>query len=97
MEVTDLQGYDGMLFAFPDDTESGFWMFHTVMPLSIGWFAADGELVSTADMEPCPDGDDCPTYSPTGAYRMALEVPMGELGTLGVEPGSRIAVGGPCA
>jgi uncharacterized protein len=97
MEVTDMAGYDGMLFAFPEDTETGFWMSNTPMPLSIGWFDADGALVSTADMAPCEEGDDCPSYPPAGPYRFALEVPQGGLDALGVTEGSRMAVGGACA
>ena len=97
MEVTDMAGYDGMLFAFPEDTETGFWMSNTPMPLSIAWFDADGGLVSTADMEPCPEGDDCPTYPPEGPYRFALEVPQGDLEAVGVTTDSRMAVGGACA
>jgi hypothetical protein len=97
MEVTDMAGYDGMLFAFPSDTETGFWMSNTPMPLSIAWFDAEGGLVSTADMEPCPEGGDCPTYLPAGPYRFGLEVPHGELGALRVTAGSRMAVGGACA
>jgi hypothetical protein len=97
MEVTDLGGYDGMVFAFPEDSETGFWMMNTVMPLSIAWFEADGDLVSTADMEPCTSQTDCPTYPPTGSYRFALEVPQGGLDRLGVEEGSTISLGGECA
>jgi uncharacterized protein len=97
MEVTDLAGYDGMLFAFPEDTESGFWMSNTPMPLSIAWFDAEGVLVSTADMAPCEEGADCPSYPPEGPYRFALEVPQGGLDALGVTANSRMAVGGACA
>jgi uncharacterized membrane protein (UPF0127 family) len=97
MEVTDMAGYDGMLFAFPDDTETGFWMSNTPLPLSIGWFDAEGGLVSTADMAPCPEDGDCPSYPPAAPYRFALEVPQGDLAGFGVGPGSRMAVGGPCA
>lgn len=97
MEVTDLAGYDGMLFAFPEDTQSSFWMSNTPMPLSIGWFDAEGVLVSTADMTPCEEGADCPSYPPEGPYRFALEVPQGELDALGVTENSRMAVGGACA
>ena len=92
-----LAGYDGMVFAFPEDSDTGFWMMNTVMPLSIAWFEDDGDLVSTADMAPCTSQTDCPTYPPTGSYRFALEVPQGELGRLGVEEGSTIALGGDCA
>lgn len=98
MEVTDLQGYDGMLFVWDVDTSGGFWMRNTVMPLSIAWFDADGELVSTADMEPCPDSaPDCPTYPAEGSYRFALEVPQGRLEEMGITEGSTLSVGGSCA
>src|SRR5919106_5112306 len=97
MEVTDLGGYAGMLFVWEADESSSFYMRNTPTPLSIGWFEADGDLVSTADMEPCADVDGCPTYPPAGRYRFALEVPQGRLDDLGIAPGSRLAVGGSCA
>src|SRR5690606_30479171 len=97
MEVTDLGGYAGMLFAWSEDSSSSFYMRNTPPPLSIGWFDAEGELVSTEDMAPCGDRDDCPLYSATGPYRFAVEVPQGELDRLGVGEGTRLRVGGPCA
>jgi uncharacterized protein len=97
MEVTDLGGYAGMLFVWDSDVSSSFYMRNTPTPLSIGWFAADGDMVSTADMEPCPDVAGCPTYAPGGPYRLALEVPQGLLDRLGVTDGSTLAAGGPCA
>jgi uncharacterized membrane protein (UPF0127 family) len=97
MEVTDLGGYAGMLFVWDADSSSSFYMRNTPTPLSIAWFDAEGELVSTADMEPCDDVDGCPTYQPAGSYRFALEVPMGELADMGVADGSRLAAGGSCA
>jgi uncharacterized protein len=97
MEVTDLGGYQGMVFVWDHDTEGGFWMRNTPTPLSIAWFDADGAFVSSADMEPCDDSDDCPTYPAGGPYRFAVEVFQGELEGLGVGPGSRLALGGDCA
>lgn len=97
MEVTDLGGYAGMIFVYDVDDTGGYYMRNTPSPLSIAWIDADGGLVSTADMEPCEDGDGCPTYSPTGSYRFAVEVPQGELGSVGIVEGSRLAVGGDCA
>jgi uncharacterized membrane protein (UPF0127 family) len=79
MEVTDLGGYAGMLFVWDGDASSSFYMRNTPTPLSIGWFDADGALVSTADMDPCPDVQGCPTYPSGGSYRFALEVPQGSL------------------
>jgi uncharacterized membrane protein (UPF0127 family) len=97
MEVTDLGGYAGMVFVYAADSEGGFYMRNTPTPLSIGWFDADGALVSASDMEPCPDIDGCPTYHPEGPYRFALEVPQGDLEQLGATEGSRLALGGSCA
>jgi hypothetical protein len=97
MEVTDLQGFAGMLFVWDQDVESSFYMRNTPTPLSIAWVAADGRLVSTEDMTPCEDLDDCPLYPPAGPYRFALEVPQGELDDMGMVPGSTLAAGGACA
>ena len=99
MEVTDLGGYDGMLFRFETESAGGFWMKDTVMPLSIAYLDADGAVVSTADMDPCPDGTACPSYPADAPYRMALEVAQGGLAPLGLTEGSpaRLAVTGPCA
>ena len=85
MEASGLGGYDAMLFAFADDSVSGFWMSNTELPLSIAFIAADGQVVSTADMDPCPERVDCPTYAPDGPYRWAIEVPRGDLGEFGLD------------
>jgi uncharacterized membrane protein (UPF0127 family) len=90
MEVTDLQGYPGMIFTYQEDRTSTFWMRNTPMPLSIAWIDASGDLVSTADMSPCGDSSDCPSYEAGGAYRTAIEVPQGMLDDMGIEPGARV-------
>jgi uncharacterized membrane protein (UPF0127 family) len=96
MEVEDLKGYPGMIFRFSQDTQAAFHMRNTPMPLSIAWFAADGSLVSTADMEPCLESDDCPVYAASGPYRYAIEVPQGQLDELGIVPGSKLEILGSC-
>jgi uncharacterized protein len=97
MEVTDLKGYAGMLFVWENDLQAQFYMQNTPMPLSIAWFDPAGELVSAEDMDPCETVGDCPLYGAAGPYRFALEVPQGELPSLGVEEGSVLRVGGDCA
>lgn len=97
MHRRDLAGYDGMLFDFVNETTSTFWMKDTPLPLSIAWFDSSGRFVSAADMEPCLDQPQCPSYAATGPYRYALEVPKGGLADLGVRPGSRLVVTGPCS
>jgi uncharacterized membrane protein (UPF0127 family) len=96
MEQHDLRGYDGMVFAFDRPIASSFYMRNTPLPLSIAFFDDEGALVSTADMEPCEDREGCPLYGADGPYVHALEVVQGDLPSLGVEPGSRLEVGGAC-
>jgi uncharacterized protein len=91
MHRTELADDAGMLFLFPEDTEGGFWMKDTLIPLTIAFAEADGRVVAVLDMEPCPF-ETCPTYRPGVAYRMALEVNQGALD--GVGPGWRLEVDG---
>ena len=76
MGVTDLGGRDGMLFVFAEDVSGGFWMKDTLIPLDIAFFDADGVLVDLLTMVPC-ESDPCPIYTPTGAYRYAIETDVG--------------------
>jgi uncharacterized membrane protein (UPF0127 family) len=92
MQVTDpkLGGYDGMLFRYEADTTENFWMRNTPMPLSIAYVGHDGAIVSTSDMAPCEDRDDCPNYPPAGPYRFSIEVPQGRLPALGIVEGATV-------
>lgn len=94
MGVTDLGAAGAMAFVFDQPTTGNFFMFRTLMPLSIAWFDADGDFVSSADMDPCLDTDSsrCPRYGPAGPYTTAIEVFRGDLGTLGIGPGSSIEI-----
>jgi len=78
MGVTDLGGLDGMLFVFQVDSDAGFWMKNTLIPLDIAFFAVEGTFVDSLTMAPCTE-DPCPTYRPSGSYRYALEAPAGDL------------------
>lgn len=98
MDASVLPGYDGMIFQFSADTTTAFWMKDTSLPLSIAWFDSSGRFVSSTDMEPCigkPDSA-CPLFTAAAPYRYALEVPKGNLSSLGIGPGSVISVGGAC-
>jgi uncharacterized membrane protein (UPF0127 family) len=96
MGRTDIGGYDAMLFQFGADTDVSFYMKDTPLPLSIAWFDAVGNFVSTTDMAPCIDRPSCPLYAAARPYRVALEVPQGALPRLGIGPGSHLVTGGPC-
>jgi uncharacterized protein len=81
----------GMIFLFDDDTQGGFWMKNTLIPLSIAFAAADGTIVSILDMEPC-EADPCEIYDPGVPYRSALEVNQGAFADWGVEVGDRLTL-----
>jgi uncharacterized protein len=95
MGVTDLAGYDGMLFRFGTDQSVSFWMRDTVIPLSIAFFRADTAFVSTNDMVPCPPDASavCPQHSAAAPYADAIETMRGVLAAAGVVAGSTLRVG----
>lgn len=64
---------DGMLFVFPDDTNGGFWMKNTLVPLRILFFSSTGARVRALRMTPCRE-DPCRIYNPGREYRFALEL-----------------------
>src|SRR5215216_7853289 len=66
----------GMVFLYPEDVAEAFWMKNTLVPLSIAFVAADGRVVSVAEMTPC-EADPCPSYAPAGPYRYAVELAAG--------------------
>ena len=97
MQVVDLGDYPGMVFAFDEDRTGTFFMRNTPMPLSIAFLDDDGTVVSATDMEPCGDRDGCPSYAAEGPYRFAVEVPQGDLDTIGLDDESaRSELAGAC-
>jgi len=84
--VTDMNPFAGMLFVFPGPTLDPFWMKNTPLPLSIAFFDVEGRFISSTDMEPFEHA----YYVSEAPYRFALEVPQGDLGGLGIVPGSRL-------
>ena len=96
MEVSDLEGYDGMLFSNETSVENQFIMVNTVMPLSITWWQDGGAFRSATDMTPCTEADpaDCARYPSGGPYRYAIEVPQGALATAGIDETASLRVGG---
>jgi uncharacterized protein len=86
----------GMVFLYPRDVAEAYWMKNTLVPLSIAFVAADGRVVSVAEMTPCKV-DPCPSYPPAGPYRYAVELAAGAFGDAGVGPGSRVVPVDPAA
>ncbi|MGE0877389.1 MAG: DUF192 domain-containing protein [Acidimicrobiia bacterium] len=97
MNVTDLGDYAGMVFRFGKPVSVNFYMRDTLLPLSIAFFDEAGRLVSTSDMEPCPaSAKNCPLFGASRPFADALEVPLGELASLGIVAGAGVRFGGSC-
>jgi uncharacterized membrane protein (UPF0127 family) len=95
MQRSELPAGTGMLFLFPRPTSGGFWMFGTLVPLSIAYVAVD-RVVATAEMVPCTSrSGDCPAYPPGLHYTAAVEAPAGFFPQHGVVKGTRMRVVGP--
>lgn len=100
MGVTDLGDAVGMAFRWDEPVTSRFYMFQTPTPLSIAWFAASGEHVGQADMDPClvDDSSTCERYGADAPYTVAIEMFEGQLDAIGIGPGATVALAEqPCA
>ena len=86
----------GMVFLYPRDVTEPFWMKDTLVPLSIAFVAADGRVVSVAEMTPCA-ADPCPSWAPEAPYRYAVELPAGSFATAGVDTGAKVVPVDPAA
>ncbi len=96
MEREDLPDGTGMVFLFPSESSSAFYMYRTLMPLSIAFYAADGEVVRVLDMEPCASEDAaaCDLYPPGAPYVGAIEVEQGWFAEAGVTEGWTVELPG---
>ncbi len=78
----------GMLFVFPEDTQAGFWMRDTLIPLSIAFIAADGTILDIQDMEPLSED----MHLSPEPYRYGLEVNQGWFREHGLGRGDRVEI-----
>lgn len=97
MGRTSLAPYAGMAFPFSAPSSEKFWMKDTLIPLSIAWFDVGGRFEGSTTMVPCPrQAVSCPTYPAPAPYTLAVEVPAGRLGGLGIGAGSTVQLGSGC-
>ncbi len=86
---SDIGPYDGMLFVFDSPTTVGFTMSTVPVGLDIGFYRADGTLVSTRRMQPCPKAEnECPVYTAGAPFSYALETLPDHLPSGGLAVGS---------
>jgi len=96
MGRTEVPEGTGMVFLYPEDVAEAYWMKNTLVPLSIAFVAADGRVVSLAEMTPCT-ADPCPSYPPAGAYRYGVELAAGAFAAAGVGKGDKVVPEDPAA
>jgi hypothetical protein len=80
----------GMLFDFGEDTNSSFWMANTILPLSIAFIQADGNIIDIKDMQPL----DTTSVGPGATYRYALETNQGYFRAHNLAPGDKVTLPG---
>jgi uncharacterized membrane protein (UPF0127 family) len=95
MFVTSMAPNDGMLFVYQAPSTGPYWMYHTLIPLSIAWIGQDGTILTIKDMpvlnDPSDVGEAAATqYSSDATYWYALEVNEGWFVQNGVGVGQRV-------
>lgn len=83
-----LNADSGMLFVWPEDTASGFWMKNTLIPLSIAFIDSGAVIVDIQDMEPL---DETLHRSPK-PYRWAVEANQGWFAAHAIKAGDAAQV-----
>ncbi len=92
--VTELDGHDGMLFRFLDDTQTRFWMKDTKIALDIAFVTSDGTVLQTLTMPVCATNDDtCPNYGVDQPFRYALEAPAGSFDDWNLTAQANVQIG----
>lgn len=95
MNVQDLPTNSGMLFIYTAQADESYWMYHTLIPLSIAWIDHDGTIVDIQDMSVLNDPSDYQEasrtiYRPAAPYWYALEVNRGWFVQNGVGVGQQM-------
>jgi uncharacterized protein len=85
----------GMLFVYQAESREGYWMYHTLVPLSIAWIDRYGNIVDIQDMPRLNDPNDQQeaartVYNPAAPYWYALETNEGWFVQHGVGVGQQI-------
>ena len=68
----------GMLFVFPEDVVTSFWMKNCRISLDMIWIDTNRKIVGMRENVPPCKVEDCPSYGPGVAARYVLEVGAGE-------------------
>jgi uncharacterized membrane protein (UPF0127 family) len=78
----------GMLFIFPTDSRSGFWMRNTYIPLDIAYIDARFTVIDIRQGTPLDET----VLTPDASYRYVLEVNQGWFAAHGLGVGARVTI-----
>ncbi|MFC2154202.1 DUF192 domain-containing protein [Candidatus Altiarchaeota archaeon] len=82
----------GMLFVFPKEETTSFWMKNTLIPLDMIWITEGGEIIYIEhSAQPCRS-DPCRTYGPNSPAKYVLEVNGGYCSKNNVTKDSQIQI-----
>ena len=76
----------GMVFVFEENAAHCMWMKNTLIPLSVAFIDAAGEIINIADMQPQSEQSHCATRP----ARYALEMNKGWFAQRGIKPGAKL-------
>jgi uncharacterized membrane protein (UPF0127 family) len=76
----------GMVFVFEENAKHCMWMKNTLIPLSVAFIDAQGEIINIADMQPHSEQSHCAARD----ARYALEMNAGWFAQRGVKPGAKL-------
>ena len=77
---------EGMFFIFETEEYHGFWMKHTLIPLSIAFIDKEGRIVKITDMKPLT----LEPHDPPVPILYALEMRKGWFSTKGIKVGDTV-------
>lgn len=87
-----LGDYDGMLFAFPSETSTPFWMKDMQIPIDMIFFDAQGFIVDMKEAQAPCTSTYCPSISAAKSYLYVLEVNSGFIETNEINIGGSIVL-----
>lgn len=86
MNRTTMPESRGMLFVYPAPAYFCMWMKNTLIPLSVAFIDAQGQVINIADMTPHSETNHCTQRN----ARYALEANQGWFAKHGVVPGAQV-------
>lgn len=81
----------GMLFIFPAERSSNFWMKNMVIPLDVIWINQNLEVVHIESTTPCTN-DPCQVYTSDEKAKYVLEINSGLVENYGIKVGDKITI-----